>query len=235
MANNNLSKDQPNGTNLPYMPTPGNIPGYSQFQASQVPSNPPTNPTPNQQNPIFPRYNPRVPPQNFPYAGAPQQPTTTIPNVPGQPYPHYDGVEAGPSNEIHPRPSSGENGPLIKSNLLQMLGGTFSRPVGSSPAPESITPHETEGPMMLSQLNSVAEFLAAKGDFTNAITYYEKILVIDPENGAAWTAVGHCYLLTDNLQKAFNAYQKALYSLSDVRDPQLWYGIGLLYEKVKSF
>ena len=93
MANNNLSKEQPNGTNLQYMPTPGNIPGYNQFQASQVPSNPPINPAPNQPNPIFPRYNPRVHPQNFPYAVAPQQPTTTLPNGPGQSsYPHYDGV-----------------------------------------------------------------------------------------------------------------------------------------------
>jgi tetratricopeptide (TPR) repeat protein len=87
--------------------------------------------------------------------------------------------------------------------------------------------------LLLSQLNSVAEFLAAKGDFVNSITYYERITMVDTENGAAWTALGHCYLLTDNLQKAFTAYQKALYTLPDVRDPQLWYGIGLLYDKVR--
>jgi hypothetical protein len=84
----------------------------------------------------------------------------------------------------------------------------------------------------LAQLNATAELLAAKGDFTNAINFYERITALDPENGVAWTALGHCYLLTDELQKAFGAYQKALYSLPDVRDPQLWYGIGLLYDKV---
>jgi tetratricopeptide (TPR) repeat protein len=88
------------------------------------------------------------------------------------------------------------------------------------------------GPIILNQYNSIAEYLAGKGDFANAIKYYEKITSLDPENGAAWTALGHCYLLTDDLQKAFTSYQKALYSLPDVRDPQLWYGIGLLYDKV---
>ena len=89
-----------------------------------------------------------------------------------------------------------------------------------------------QGSVVLNQYNSIAEYLAAKGDFANALKYYEKITVIDPENGAGWTALGHCYLLTDDLQKAFTSYQKALYSLPDVRDPQLWYGIGLLYDKV---
>lgn len=104
------------------------------------------------------------------------------------------------------------------------------------PRENSIIPDQDQvllqGPVLLNQLNSVAEFLAAKGDFENAIRYYERITGLDPENGAAWTALGHCYLLIEELQKAFISYQKALYSLSDVRDPQLWYGIGLLYDKV---
>jgi tetratricopeptide (TPR) repeat protein len=93
--------------------------------------------------------------------------------------------------------------------------------------------NQDQGVVAITQYNSIAEYLAGKGDFLNAIKYYEKITNLDQENGAAWTALGHCYLLTDNLQKAFTSYQKALYSLSDVRDPQLWYGIGLLYDKVK--
>eukprot|EP00826_Nyctotherus_ovalis_P055274 TRINITY_DN7326_c0_g3_i7.p1 TRINITY_DN7326_c0_g3~~TRINITY_DN7326_c0_g3_i7.p1 ORF type:complete len:311 (-),score=35.30 TRINITY_DN7326_c0_g3_i7:47-979(-) len=95
--------------------------------------------------------------------------------------------------------------------------------------PEQIISQDS---LVLSQLNSLAEFSAAKGDFANSIKFYERITALDQDNGAAWTALGHCYLLTDNLQKAFNAYQKALYTLPDVRDPQLWYGIGLLYDKV---
>ncbi len=140
-----------------------------------------------------------------------------------------------------PAGGPGQNGTLSGQSMMQMLGAGSGFPKGPSvPGLEGniIMPTQDQmliqGPIVLNQLNSVAEFLAAKGDFTNAIKYYERITGLDPENGAAWTALGHCYLLTDDLQKAFTSYQKALYSLPDVRDPQLWYGIGLLYDKVRT-
>ncbi len=130
------------------------------------------------------------------------------------------------------------DGGLPGQSIMQMLGGVGFPKGPSAPGLEGniMMPSQDQlliqGPVVLNQLNSVAEYLAAKGDFANAIRYYERITGLDPENGAAWTALGHCYLLTDDLQKAFTSYQKALYSLPDVRDPQLWYGIGLLYDKV---
>ena len=122
------------------------------------------------------------------------------------------------------------------SALFQMLGGSTNRVTssatdgGASALPQDQT--ALQGPGILNQLNSIAEFMAENGDYAKAIEYYERIINIDTENGAAWTALGHCYLLINNLQKAQEAYQKALYSLQDIRDPQLWYGIGILYEKV---
>jgi glucose repression mediator protein len=65
----------------------------------------------------------------------------------------------------------------------------------------------------------MAEFFAVSSDYHSAVQYYSKIVSIDPENGPAWTALGHCYLLVDELQKAFTAYQHALYSLEDIKDP----------------
>jgi tetratricopeptide (TPR) repeat protein len=158
-------------------------------------------------------------------------------SVPCRPsYSQYEGGEPVEDQAEHP-PTA--NGALAKSSLFQMLGNTYPRPEGSQAVREESQGQDqaaTQGSsMMLNQLNSMAEFLAGKGDFANAINYYEKIITVDPDNGAAWTALGHCYLLTDNLQKAFSAYQRALYYLPDVRDPQLWYGIGLLYEKVYPF
>lgn len=81
----------------------------------------------------------------------------------------------------------------------------------------------------------MAEFYGTKGDYIAAIQYYIKMTEIDPENGPSWAAIGHCYLLSDDINKAFNAYQQALYCLEDIRDPQLWYGIGILYEKFESY
>ena len=126
---------------------------------------------------------------------------------------------------------------VMGSSMMNMLGqGQFPKtgPIDTSLAGIPQEQMLAQGPAMLSQLNSAAELMAATGDFARAIGYYEKITTLDPDNGGCWTALGHCYLLTDELQKAFGAYQKALYSLPDVRDPQLWYGIGLLYDKVSS-
>jgi glucose repression mediator protein len=89
--------------------------------------------------------------------------------------------------------------------------------------------------MTFHNLSKLAEFCGTKGDYHNAIQYYVKMSTLDPENGPSWTALGHCYLLTDDIHKAFNAYQHALYCLEDIKDPQLWYGIGILYEKFESY
>ena len=83
--------------------------------------------------------------------------------------------------------------------------------------------------------SKMAEYYGTKGDYVSAIQYYMKMTEIDPENGPSWAAIGHCYLLSNDINKAFNAYQQALYCLEDIRDPQLWYGIGILYEKFESY
>lgn len=89
--------------------------------------------------------------------------------------------------------------------------------------------------MNVSNLNKLAEYCATNGEYHHAIEYYNQLTSLDPDNGPAWTALGHCYLLVEDLQKSFNAYQHALYSLEDIKDPQLWYGIGILYEKFESY
>lgn len=49
-----------------------------------------------------------------------------------------------------------------------------------------------------------------------------------------WGAMGHCYLMMDDLQKAYTAYQQALYHLPNPNEPKLWYGIGILYDRYGS-
>jgi tetratricopeptide (TPR) repeat protein len=87
----------------------------------------------------------------------------------------------------------------------------------------------------MEKINKLAEFFATNGDYHSAIEQYVKMVSIDSENGPAWTALGHCCLLVEDLQNSFNAYQRALYCLDDIKDPQLWYGIGILYEKFESY
>jgi Flp pilus assembly protein TadD len=53
--------------------------------------------------------------------------------------------------------------------------------------------------MNVSNLNKLAEYCATNGEYHHAIDYYLQLTSIDPDNGPAWTALGHCYLLVEDL------------------------------------
>jgi len=40
--------------------------------------------------------------------------------------------------------------------------------------------------------------------------------------------------MMDDLQQAYNAYQSALVNLRNPKEPRLWYGIGILYDRYGS-
>ena len=86
-----------------------------------------------------------------------------------------------------------------------------------------------------SAISKLAQTLASRGDYNAACTLYEKLVRLDGENGLAWVALGHCHLLRGEYQKCFSSYQKALHTLQNNRDAQLWYGIGLLYTKFETY
>ncbi|KAI9208662.1 uncharacterized protein BJ171DRAFT_557776 [Polychytrium aggregatum] len=72
--------------------------------------------------------------------------------------------------------------------------------------------------------------------YTKAVDYFSKYLKdFDQQNGEHWGSLAHCHLMLDELQKAYNSYQRALYFLPNPKDPQLWYGIGILYDRYGSY
>lgn len=48
---------------------------------------------------------------------------------------------------------------------------------------------------------------------TQAINHWQRVVELQPDNGDVWSAMGHCFLMQDDLQKAYMAYQQALYFL----------------------
>jgi tetratricopeptide (TPR) repeat protein len=62
----------------------------------------------------------------------------------------------------------------------------------------------------------------------------QRYLAADPQNGDVWSALGHTYLTLGDLPKAHTAFQQALYSLPNPRDPTTWFGIGCLYDRFGS-
>ncbi|KAH6623011.1 hypothetical protein F5144DRAFT_657092 [Chaetomium tenue] len=89
-------------------------------------------------------------------------------------------------------------------------------------------------PNSIPAMNAMSSVLRTREDFPKAAEYLNAILKLDERNGDAWGCLGHCYLMMDDLQQAYNAYQTALVHLPNPKEPRLWYGIGILYDRYGS-
>lgn len=83
-------------------------------------------------------------------------------------------------------------------------------------------------------MNAISCILRTKEQFPKAVEYLQNILKLDPASGETWGSLGHCHLMMENLQEAYTSYQQALYHLRDPKEPKLWYGIGILYDRYGS-
>ncbi|KAL4910155.1 hypothetical protein BDW74DRAFT_144535 [Aspergillus multicolor] len=83
-------------------------------------------------------------------------------------------------------------------------------------------------------MNAISCILRTREQFPKAIEYLQNILKLDTGSGETWGSLGHCHLMMDNLQEAYTSYQQALYHLRDPKEPKLWYGIGILYDRYGS-
>eukprot|EP00158_Paraphelidium_tribonemae_P007968 Partr_v1_DN28415_c1_g1_i2_m41099 putative involved in the repression of many genes in a wide variety of physiological processes. May also be involved in the derepression of at least some target genes. The complex is recruited to target genes by interaction with DNA-bound transcriptional repressors. The complex recruits histone deacetylases to produce a repressive chromatin structure, interacts with hypoacetylated N-terminal tails of histones H3 and H4 that have been programmed for repression by len=90
-------------------------------------------------------------------------------------------------------------------------------------------------PYSVPALTQIAAVYRTRDQFVKAVEYFQRILNIESNNGEIWGALGHCYLMMDDLPKAYNSYQQALVYLPNPKEPKLWYGIGILYDRYGSF
>ncbi|KAI1004755.1 General transcriptional corepressor [Podosphaera aphanis] len=89
-------------------------------------------------------------------------------------------------------------------------------------------------PRSIQAMSAISSILRTQEQFYKAVEYLQSILKLDANNGDVWGSLGHCYLMMDDLQQAYSAYQQALYHLRDPKEPKLWYGIGILYDRYGS-
>lgn len=68
-------------------------------------------------------------------------------------------------------------------------------------------------PHNVQALTQLASTYRMKERYPEAIEYFQKVLAIENTNGEIWGALGHCYLMMEDSQKAYTAYQQALYYL----------------------
>ncbi|KAI9099389.1 hypothetical protein DFS34DRAFT_69111 [Phlyctochytrium arcticum] len=133
-------------------------------------------------------------------------------------------------------------GMTATQKLAQLNEGTWLQ-VGtlaeSMNEPErAITAYEAalrHNPHSIQALTQAAALCRAREQYAKAVDYFQRILNIDQANGEIWGALGHCFLMMDDLQRAYTAYQQALYHLPNPKEPKLWYGIGILYDRYGSY
>lgn len=89
-------------------------------------------------------------------------------------------------------------------------------------------------PSNVKAMTQAGAVLAKKECYPQAVAYLQRAINADSKCGEAWAVLAHCYVMTDDLQKAYQAYQSALLHLPNPKDPNLWYGIGLLYDRYGS-
>ncbi|KAJ3334870.1 hypothetical protein HDU91_002483 [Kappamyces sp. JEL0680] len=66
--------------------------------------------------------------------------------------------------------------------------------------------------------------------YGKAAEYFQRILKLNESNGEIWGALGHCYLMLDELHKAYSAYQQALYHLPNPRANEIYFRLGIIYK-----
>jgi tetratricopeptide (TPR) repeat protein len=93
----------------------------------------------------------------------------------------------------------------------------------------------THSPYSEKALTLLAALCRSVEKYGKAAEYFQRILKMNEANGEIWGALGHCYLMLDELHKAYSAYQQALYHLPNPKEPKLWYGIGILYDRYGSY
>ncbi|KAI5863499.1 TPR-like protein [Durotheca rogersii] len=121
------------------------------------------------------------------------------------------------------------------NEALWMQIGSFSELLGNFE--DAMVAYEralNANPNSIPAMNAISLILRTREDFHKAVEYLQAILKIDANNGEVWGSLGHCYLMMDDLQQAYAAYQSALVNLPNPKEPKLWYGIGILYDRYGS-
>lgn len=79
---------------------------------------------------------------------------------------------------------------------------------------------------------SAGILLMKKEHLAAAKTYLVTAVQLEPTNGEAWRALAYSYVMSEEMEKAYHAYSIALANLQDHHDPNLWFGVGIVYDRI---
>ncbi|GAB9466903.1 hypothetical protein Gpo141_00004267 [Globisporangium polare] len=97
---------------------------------------------------------------------------------------------------------------------------------------EKVLSHNRMNATALSAIGCVYEKME---DYTKAADCFRGLVSLNEQNSDAWGHLGYCCLMMNDLTSAHTAYQYAMYNNpTSQKDPNMWYGIGQLYERLGS-
>jgi len=89
--------------------------------------------------------------------------------------------------------------------------GDWQRALNSYEAALRIQPHNVDA------LTQTANILRQQERFLEAAEYFTRVVALREEAGEVWGALGHCYLMIDDLPKAYACYQQAIMHIPDAK------------------
>lgn len=84
----------------------------------------------------------------------------------------------------------------------------------------ALSPYETalrHNPFNVDALTQTANILRQQEKFVEAAEYFTRVIHLEEEAGEIWGALGHCYLMIDDLTKAYACYQQAIMHIADAK------------------
>jgi len=93
---------------------------------------------------------------------------------------------------------------------------------------EQDQPQEQDRPALFRE---AAAMYRRRSEYPQAIEFLCRAVRQEPRDAASWAWLGYCYLMLDDVDRAYVAYQQAMYVEPPMDEPHVWYGLGLLYER----
>ncbi|KAJ1850361.1 glucose repression mediator protein, partial [Coemansia sp. RSA 2703] len=164
-----------------------------------------------------------------------QQPQAHQPPMPPQQQVQPQQQQQPPPPQSHQQITAAQRLSTMTEEVWMQIGSLsemMSEPERALAAYDSALRHN---PYSQPALTQIANIYRAREEFEKAVDFFQRIVNIDTTNGEIWGAIGNCYLMLDELPKAYQAYQQAIIHLPNPKEPKLWYGIGILYDRYGSY
>lgn len=86
--------------------------------------------------------------------------------------------------------------------------------------------------MIMNGFIALANVIKSEADFKQVVEHNMVHISLGHERRSLSLTIGNCYLLKGLFEESFTIYENVLFSNTECLDPELWYILGILYDKV---